>query len=224
MDAVATDLMQIVSINVSKPIDVEYQGKMISTGIFKMPVKTRLKATATGLETDGQADLKVHGGVDKALYAYSVENYPYWAQEFGKAELPYGQFGENLTVDGMTDEVVHIGDTYRIGKLIAQVSQPRVPCYKLGLKVGSSQFPKQFMKSGRVGFYLRVLVEAEIGVGDSIEKLDADPIELSVYQSMLALYKGPQQMQIIDQALQIKALSDAWRIDLAKRRENLFES
>ncbi len=213
--------MQVVSINVSKPVDVEYHGKIISTGIFKVSVKTRLKATATGLESDGQADLEAHGGVDKALYAYSVDNYPYWAQELGKAELPYGQFGENLTVDGMTDDVVHIGDTYRIGKLVAQVSQPRVPCYKLGLRVGSSKFPKQFMKSGRVGFYLRVLEEAEIGVGDSIEKLDDDPLELSVQQSMLALYKGPQQKQIIDQALQITALSEAWRLDLSRRREYL---
>lgn len=212
--------MQVISINVSQPIDVEYRGEMVSTGIFKLPVKTRLKATATGLELDGQADLKVHGGVDKALYAYSVDNYPHWASELGLAELPYGQFGENLTVNGMTDDVVHIGDTYRIGALVAQVSQPRVPCYKLGLRVGSAKFSKQFMKSGRVGFYLRVLEEAEIGAGDCIEKLDDDPIALSVQQSMLALYKGPQQKQIIDRALQITALSKAWRLDLIKRLEN----
>ena len=211
--------MRIISINVSKPVEIEYRGKTISTGIFKKPVETRLAVSLHGLEQDGQADLEAHGGLDKALYVYSFDNYSYWAEELGRLELPYGQFGENLTVEGLADDVVCIGDIYRIGKLLAQVTQPRVPCYKLGIRVGSSKFPKQFMKSGRVGFYLRVLEEAEIGAGDLIEKLSGDSTKLSIEQSMLALVKGPRQKRIIDLALQIPALSEAWRSDLIQRRK-----
>ncbi len=211
--------MILLSLNTAKPISVEYNGRMVSTGIFKKPVASRLIARFSGLESDGQADKEAHGGIDKALYAYSVNNYSYWQSELGLSELPFGAFGENLTVEGLTDDVVHIGDTFKIGDLVVQVSQPRVPCFKLGIKMQSTKFPKKFMKSGRVGFYLRVLEEAVIGAGDHIEKLSEDPMRLSIEQSMLALYKGPKQKQIIDRALKIDALSEAWRLDLSERQK-----
>lgn len=211
--------MVIVSLNVSELVSVEYQGRTISTGIFKKPVTERLKVNFTGLESDDQADKQAHGGADKALYAYSVDNYPYWQSQLDLSEMPFGTFGENLSVESLTDDVVHIGDVFKIGNLIAQVSQPRVPCYKLGIRMDSTTFPKLFMKSGRVGFYLRVLEEAVIGVGDRIEKLNEDPNRLSIEQSMLALYKGPKQKQIIERALKIDALSEAWRLDLSNRQK-----
>lgn len=209
--------MELLAISLSGLTRLEYQGQQIETGIFKKPVPYPVRVTATGLDGDRQADLKHHGGVDKAVYAYTVENYRFWARELGR-ELSFGQFGENFTVSGMLDEHVHIGDIFRIGQIKAQVSQPRVPCFKLGIKMQDPAFVARFLHSGRVGFYLRILEEGVVTADDPVELLESDPAKLCICEAMMALTKGPRQQEIIRRALAIPALSLAWRDDLEKRR------
>jgi MOSC domain-containing protein YiiM len=140
------------------------------------------------LDGDGQADLRNHGGKDKAALAYSIENYEYWREWLGRTDLAHGQFGENFTVEGMTEDRVHIGDVFRVGEAVVQVTQPRVPCFKLALKMQDPDFPDLFLSSGRVGFYLRVLEEGAVGEGDAIELVTADPEGLTVREVCHLLY------------------------------------
>jgi MOSC domain-containing protein YiiM len=211
--------MQLLSISRAMPRTVQDHGKPVLTGIFKEPVAAdeAVAVTVTGLAGDGQADLENHGGLDKAVYAYTVENYAYWEQALGRPGLPHGQFGENFTVAGMPDEAVHVGDSFRIGEILVQVTQPRVPCFKLGIRMGSAEFVGQFMVSGRVGFYLRVLETGTVRAGDAIERVHSDPEGLDIRDCMLALQEGPRQQEIIRRALSIAALSDAWRDSLQRR-------
>jgi MOSC domain-containing protein YiiM len=209
--------MELLAISVGQPRPVDYQGRQILTGIYKSPVAGPVAVTPLGLDGDGQADLKNHGGVDKALNVYSQENYRFWERELGLPELPFGQFGENLTVTQMPDEAVHIGDVFGIGEIIVQVTQPRVPCHKLGVRFGLPQFPAQFLPSGRCGFYLRVLQAGRIRAGDAIELLHEDPARLNLSDCMLAIQEVPRQQEIIRRALEIEALSTAWRDDLTRR-------
>lgn len=209
--------MKIIAVNIAQPVEIEHQGEIVKTGIFKKPVALRLQASRSGLEGDGQADLEVHGGADKAIYVYSIENYSYWKNELGLSDLPYGKFGENLTVEGLLDDEVHIGDRIQFGLVVVEVTQPRIPCFKLGIRMDSPKFPKQFLRSRRVGFYVRVLKEAKLGAGDPIEIIANHPLRLSVSESLLALNKGPRQCEVIRKALQIDALSAAWREDLESR-------
>lgn len=210
--------MTIVAISLASAKAVDYQGKSVQTGIYKTPVAGPVRVTASGIEGDTQVDLKNHGGVDKAVYVYSTDNYRWWEEELGR-ELSFGQFGENLAVNGLTDDVVHIGDRFTLGEIEAQVTQPRVPCYKLGIKMGDMDFVARFHQSGRVGFYLRILREGELRPGDRIECLGTDPAGLSIRDAMLALGKNPRQQEIIEKALSIPALSGAWRESLEKRRK-----
>jgi MOSC domain-containing protein YiiM len=207
----------LLTISVGVPKAVEAEGRIVTTGIFKAPVAGPVRVGVLGLAGDGQADLEAHGGPDKAVYVYSIEHYPYWQRALQRPLLSHGQFGENLTVAGMTDDRVHIGDLFRIGKLIVQVTQPRVPCFKLGIRMDSADFPRRFMHSGRTGFYLRVLEEGDLEAGEPIERIDADPEGLSVQESMQALLPGPRQREVIQRALQVDALSQSWREDLERR-------
>lgn len=208
---------QIISISLSGLKQLEHQGRKTQTGICKEPVSGSVYVSTEGIEGDVQADRENHGGVDKAVYAYAVENYRYWEQELER-QLPYGQFGENLAVTGLTDELVHIGDIFRLGQIEAQVTQPRVPCFKLGMRMGDNGFVGRFHFSGRVGFYLRILKEGSLNPGDAIEKLQADPAGLTIRDAMLALNKNPRQREIIARALAIPALSQAWRESLQKKQ------
>ena len=210
--------MKVIAVSIGQPITLDYEGRQVRTGIFKQPVDGRVQIGLCGLAGDGQADLEAHGGKDKAIYVYSVENYRYWEQQLQRGTLSYGQFGENLTVEGMLDESVHIGDVFSIGTSVVQVTQPRVPCYKLGIRMEAGHFPKEFMFSGKVGFYLRVLQAGDVGAGDAIECLGRDPVGLNVRESMLALSNQAERFEIIAKALQIDALSSAWRSDLAQRQ------
>jgi len=212
--------MQIRSINIAIPKEVEYQGKKILTGIFKKPVKHPVIATKLGLDGDGQADLENHGGFDKAIYIYTLENYRYWEKTLGRSAFTFGQFGENLTVEGMPDERIHIGDIFEIGSTRMQVTQPRVPCYKLGIKMEMPKFLKLFMPSGRVGFYLRVLNGGAINQCDTIQLVKQDQQKLSIREAMLALIDNPHRQEIVKKALAIKALSVAWRTDLERGLTN----
>ena len=203
--------MKLLSINVSQPKNVTYNGKMVRTGIFKEPVERKIWLGKFGLDGDGHGDLSVHGGIDKAVYAYPVEHYGHWQRELGRDNLPFGQFGENFTVEGLLEEEVHIGDVFRIGGAQVQVTQPRVPCFKLGLKMGLPTFPKQFLASERSGFYLRVLAEGNVGAGDLIERIKVDPARLSIKEIHRVYYFDNLDRQAVKRALEVPALSDSWR-------------
>lgn len=210
--------MRVLAISLSGRQALEFQGRRAETGICKQAVACPVQVGAEGIDGDTQVDRENHGGADKAVYAYAVENYRYWEQELGKA-LPYGQFGENLAVSGMTDDTVHIGDIFRIGEIEAQITQPRVPCFKLGMRMEDLDFVGRFHYSGRVGFYLRVLKAGKLQPGDAIERLHADSGELNIRDAMLALNKNPRQQEIIARALAIPALSQAWRDDLQRKQK-----
>jgi MOSC domain-containing protein YiiM len=205
--------MRLVSVNVSLPRTVTHEGKSVATGIFKQPVQRRVPLRTLNLEGDGQADLRVHGGPDKAVYVYPVEHYEFWSQELKRDDFPPGQFGENFTVSGMQEETVHIGDVFSIGQALVQVTQPRVPCFKLGIKMASPKFPRQFLQSRRSGFYLRVLKEGEVQAGDSIELVKEDPERMSVRRVLELAFFDLQDMEGLRKVLRIEALSRSWRED-----------
>ena len=202
--------MKLLSVNVSLPKDVIHKGKTVRTGIFKEPVEGRVAARTLNLAGDGQADLVGHGGEMRAVLVYSHENYDYWAQELGRTDFALGQFGENFTVEGMLDAAVRIGDRFRIGTALFEVSQPRVPCYKLAMKMGVEGFYARLLKSGRPGFYFRVLEEGEVGAGDPIEPVDSDPAGMTVLQMSNLLYFEKGDLEGARAALRIKALSPGW--------------
>jgi MOSC domain-containing protein YiiM len=210
--------MEIIAISLSTRQSLSFKGRQVETGICKQPAQGAVYVSSEGLEGDEQVDLENHGGADKAVYVYSMDNYRYWEQELGRPLQP-GQFGENLAVSGMTDEAVHIGDIFRMGAVEAQVTQPRVPCFKLGMRMEDTDFVGRFHYSGRVGFYLRILQAGQIKAGDPIERLQADPEGLDIATAMLALNKNPRQQAIIARALSISALSQAWRESLEKKRK-----
>jgi MOSC domain-containing protein YiiM len=172
--------LRLVSINVGRPREVEWQGEMVRTSIFKAPVGGRVRVGRLNIEGDAQADLEVHGGEDKAVYAYPAEHYAFWREQLPGVELPWGVFGENLTVEGLLEERVHVGDRFSAGTAEFQVTDPRMPCYKLALRFNRPDMVKRFLKSGRTGFYLAVLQEGEIGAGDAIKPSGQDQNRISI--------------------------------------------
>jgi len=209
--------MKLLSVNVSRPREVAHGSETVTTGIFKEPVEGRVLLKTLNLDGDGQADLVGHGGVYKAAYAYSVENYEYWKRELRRPDLTFGQFGENFTVEGMLEDEVHIGDVFRVGGALVEVTQPRVPCYKLGIKMGVRGFEKQFLASCRVGFYLRVLEEGEVGAGDALDLVTTDPERITVREMCHLLYFDPENLEGARKALCISALSPGWRQSFEQR-------
>ena len=209
--------MKLLSVNVSLPKEVPHGRETVSTGIFKEPVAGRVMLRASNLDGDGQADLENHGGVDRAAYAYSIENYDHWRRELGREGFAFGQFGENFTVEGMMEDGVHIGDVFRVGDALVEVSQPRPPCFKLGIKMGMAGFPKQFLASGRVGFYLRVLEEGEVGAGDMFERVETAPERVTVREMSRLHFFEPENLEGAKRALRIRALSSGWRGSLEER-------
>ena len=163
--------LHVVSVNVSLPKTVEWQGRQVTTGIFKEPVAGRIRIRRTGLAGDRQADPSVHGGPSKAVYAYPSEHYPFWRRELERSDLPWGSFGENLTTEGLDERTLRIGDRLRVGSALLRVTQPRMPCYKLGIRFGQMDMVRRFLASGRSGFYLAVLEEGDVAAGDPIELL-----------------------------------------------------
>ena len=203
--------MKLLSVNVATPRDVAYHGNMVRTAIFKEPVEGRILLRKSGLDGDGHGDPAVHGGIDKAVYAYPIEHYEHWQRELGQNELPFGQFGENFTIKGMLEDEVHIGDVFQIAGAQVQVTQPRVPCFKLGLKMGCSTFPKHFLASERSGFYLRVVTEGHVGADDRIERIKIDSARLSIKEIHHLYYFDNLNRQGIERVLDVLALSDSWR-------------
>ena len=209
--------MKLLSVNVSLPQEITVKGKMVRTGIFKAPVEGRAKVATLNIAGDGQADLMGHGGAFRAVYVYSFDNYAYWEHELGRRDFSFGQFGENLTVEGMGDEEVHVGDTFRIGTVIFQVTQPRVPCYKLAIKMGVEGFYNQILESGRLGFYFRVLEEGDVGAGDVIEKTKVDPIGMTIIDVNKLMYYDKDNLEEARRSLEIEALSPGWRTTFEAR-------
>jgi MOSC domain-containing protein YiiM len=172
--------MKLVSVSVGRPREAEWDGENVLTSIFKAPVAGRVRVGRLNIEGDEQSDLEVHGGEDKAVYAYPGEHYAYWREQLPGVPLPWGVFGENLTMDGLLEGGVHIGDRLRMGSAEFVVTEPRMPCYKLALRFGRPDMVKRFLKSGRTGFYLAVMKEGEIGAGDTIELVPRDAPRMSV--------------------------------------------
>ncbi len=209
--------MRIASITVSMPKTVQDGGRDVSTGIFKQPVDGPLALRFLNLVGDGQADLWAHGGSFRAVYAYPAEHYDYWAAELGRDDLAPGQFGENFTVTGMLEDEIRVGDRFRIGTALVEVSQPRVPCFKLAIKMGIENFQAKFLKEGRLGFYLRVLEEGEVRAGDRFELIGRDPNGLSVRAVSDLLYVNTGDLDATRQALSIRALSHGWKGSFEER-------
>jgi MOSC domain-containing protein YiiM len=213
--------VEIVSLNVGLPREVAWRGRTVRTGIFKAPVTGSLRARASGLEGDGQADLSVHGGRDKAVYGYPAEHYGYWTEVLPEAELPWGAFGENLTTRGLLEDDVHIGDRFRVGSAELVATQPRTPCFKLGLRHDRPGLVKQFLRSGRSGFYFSVLVAGAVEAGDRIERIASDERHLRV-ADCVRLARGEGDRDLLRAASSHPALADAWRTQLREelaRRE-----
>jgi MOSC domain-containing protein YiiM len=209
--------MKLLSVNVSLPTEVPHGRRTVSTGIFKEPLRGRIMLRTLNLDGDGQADLVNHGGVHRAVYAYPIENYDYWRRELGRTDLTFGQFGENFTVEGMLEDSVCIGDVFRVGDALVEVSQPRPPCFKLGIKMGMARFPKLFLGSGRVGFYLRVLEEGEVSAGDTFDLIESDPERMTVREMSHLLFFDPENLEEAKRALRIWALSPGWHDSFRER-------
>ena len=203
--------LHVISVNVGLPREVVWKGKTVLTGIFKEPVTGRIPARRLDLDGDRQADLSVHGGPAKAIYVYPAEHYPYWREQFPTMNMPWGMFGENLTVEGLEEKTVHIGDQFRIGTARVVVTQPRFPCYKLGLKFQRDDMLKRFLQSGLTGFYLAVLEEGEIAAGDPLTLLVREEHAVSV-SDIISLYTHDKKnLALLQRAVAVKALPESWR-------------
>jgi len=202
--------MKVVSVNVSMPRTVDHQGRQVSTGIYDEPVTGRVMVRKLNVDGDGQADLTVHGGANKAVYVYDLGNLNFWRQKLGRVDLGYGHFGENFTVEGMPDDRIHIGDVFRIGGALLEVTQPRLPCFKLEMKMDMPGFSRQFITSGRLGFYFRVIEEGEVGTGDPIELVQTGLEKITVWEMAQLYYFDYNNREKIRRLLQIPALPPDW--------------
>ncbi len=211
--------MRVLSVNVASIRNVSHGGETVPTGIFKVPVQGRTLATTLGLRGDHQADKVHHGGVDMALYAFTQENYDHWSRVLGRTDLVPGKFGENLTVSGMPDTEVCIGDRFRMGEIEVEVSSPRGPCFKLGIAVGDAEFPKAFLNSCNVGFYLRVIREGTVAAGDAIERTHTDAERLSVHDTIRLMYFGKEDKAAAARAAGVGAMADQWKTKFRQRAE-----
>jgi MOSC domain-containing protein YiiM len=203
--------LQVLSVNVGLPRIVAWKGRMVETGIFKEPVAGRVAIRRLNLDGDRQADLSVHGGPTKAVYAYPGEYYAFWREQFPEMELPWGMFGENLTIEGLREESVHIGDRFQVGSAHLMVTQPRLPCYKLGIKFGRDDILKRFLASGLTGFYFAVLKEGDVAAGDPIRLLHRDEHEVKVADITRLYRKDRHNLDLLRRALAVEALPESWR-------------
>ena len=213
--------MKVISVNVGLPRTITWKGQLVTTGIFKAPIAGRVRVRRLNLDGDRQADLSVHGGPDKAIYVYPSEHYDYWRGELSATEFPWGMFGENFTSEGLLEDVVNVGDRFRIGSAVALVTQPRVPCFKLAAKFGREDIVQRFLASGRSGFYLKVVQEGEVGAGDPIEPLSRDLYAVAV-ADVARLYRDRSgDLSLLQRAVQVEALSEGWRERFQRRIDQL---
>jgi MOSC domain-containing protein YiiM len=213
--------MDIISLNVGLPRLVLRNDEPVSTGIFKEPVDGRIKLKTLNFDGDRQADLSVHGGPYKAVYLYPSEHYEFWKQELPDMNLPWGMFGENLTSEGVLETETHVGDRFRAGTAELMVTQPRMPCYKLGIRFGRADIVKRFLLSERTGFYFSVLKEGEVGAGDELELLERNASGVRVVDITRLYSSERDNVDLMRRAIATEALPDSWREYFLKRVENL---
>jgi MOSC domain-containing protein YiiM/ferredoxin-NADP reductase len=204
-------MARLVSVNVGLPRDIEWRGRTVHTGIWKDPVQGRRRVGRLNVEGDGQGDLRGHGGEQRAVFVYQIESYRYWQERLGRRDFTHGQFGENFTIEGLPDDEVCIGDRYRIGTALFEVTQPRVTCYRVGIRTNEPQMAALLTSSGRPGFYLRVLEEGEVAAGDPILPVARGPERMSVAEVNALLYSSHHPRDRLERALRIPALSPGWR-------------
>jgi ferredoxin-NADP reductase/MOSC domain-containing protein YiiM/ferredoxin len=202
---------RLLSVNVGLPRDVTWQGKTVHTGIWKAPVRGPRMVRRLNIDGDGQGDLAGHGGERRAVYVYQMDSYRYWQSHLGRNDFTYGQFGENFTVDGLSDTEVCVGDRYRIGGALFEVTQPRVTCYRLGIRMNQPEMAALLVKHGRPGFYFRVLEEGEVKAGDEITQVASGPEHMSVSEIDALLYMPGHPRDQLERALRIPTLSAGWR-------------
>src|SRR5271154_5868393 len=191
-------MARLLSVNVGLPRDVAWQGRTVHTAVWKEPVQGRRMVRWLNIDGDGQGDLAGHGGEHRAVFVYQIESYRYWQSQLGRTDFTYGEFGENFTVEGLPDDEVCIGDHYRIGSALFEVTQPRVTCYRVGIRMNEPQMAALLVARGRPGFYLRVLEEGEVGAGDEIVQVTAGPERMTVAEVDALLYlpgHRPDQLQ-----------------------------
>ncbi len=203
--------MKVISVNVGLPIKVNFGKEIVTTAIFKNPIKHRINLYKLNLEGDKQADLTVHGGIDKAVYSYPSEHYMFWKKEIKDFEYSWGTFGENLTTEGLLEDLVNIGDQFQIGSAKVIATQPRMPCYKLAVRFGRMDIIRRFMASERSGIYFKVAQEGEIGVEDKIELIKSDENKVTIRDIVRLQTNGGRDTEMMNRAIKVKDLPDGWR-------------
>lgn len=210
--------MKLLSVNTGMPREVRWHGRIVTTGIFKEAVEGRVVLRKLNLDGDGQADLTVHGGEHKAVYCYSLAHYDYWKKELPGRELPMGMFGENFTIDDggkePLEDSVHLGDRFSVGTAVVAVTQPRLPCYKLGVRFGADDMVKRFLASGRTGFYVMVVREGEVGAGDEMKLIGRETTGVAVAEIKrlyVAKRYGEAENRAVRRALRVEELPESWK-------------
>jgi len=203
--------VKLLSLNVGRPRVIIYKGQSINTGIFKNPVSGRIMLRTLNLDGDRQADLSVHGGLFKAVYAYPIEHYDYWRTELPDTTLGAGDFGENFTTEGLSEHELHVGDRFQIGSSTIVVRQPRIPCYKLAAKFQRDDILERFLLSGRSGFYFSVEQEGEVEAGDSFEVISREPDAITIAEMNLLFVKDKYNSDLLQKAIATSALPEKWR-------------
>ena len=209
--------MKIVSVNVGMPREVVWKNRKVHTAIYKEPVDGPVTISQLNLAGDQQADLTVHGGPEKAVYAYPAEHYEYWRQELPGVSFPWGKFGENLTTEGLSEDTLCIGDRLRIGSAVLMVTQPRLPCYKLALRFERDDMIRRFLKSGRSGFYFAVIEPGEVSTGSKVEILNRDPNRVTVADIGRLFGGQTRDPDLLQRATNVGALPEDWKAELLLR-------
>src|SRR5215468_6695880 len=204
-------MAHLLSVNVGLPRDIEWKGRTVHTGIWKDPVPGRCRIGRLNLDGDGQGDLAGHGGEQRAVFVYQMESYRFWQERLKRTDFVYGQFGENFSIEGLPDDAVCIGDRYQIGSAVFEVTQPRVTCYRVGIRMNEPRMPALLTSRGRPGFYFRVLQEGEVGADDEIVKVREAEERMTIAEINALLYSPNHPRDQLERALRIEALSPGWR-------------
>jgi MOSC domain-containing protein YiiM len=212
--------MKLISINVGLPRDITVAGKTVRTSIWKYPVQGRIRVSTLNLDGDQQSDLSVHGGVDKAVYLYPSEHYSYWRTQFADLDLPWGAFGENFTSEGILEDQVTIGDRLRVGSAEFMVTQPRMPCFKLGIRFNRRDMVKRFLESKRSGFYLSVTREGEVENGNAIEFTEKQKTGVTITDIVNLYTIDSENQELLRRATELAALPQSWKDYFRKRLWN----
>jgi MOSC domain-containing protein YiiM len=217
-------MMRIVSLNVGLPRTIAWRGQQVTTAIFKQPAEGPVLLRQFNLEGDRQADLENHGGQDKAIYAYPSEHYEFWRKELPQMELPWGMFGENLTTEGLREESTHIGDRFRIGEAVVMVTQPRIPCYKLGIRFGRDDIVRRFLESGRSGIYFSVMREGMVATLDAIDQIHQAEGGITVADINRAYVHGDENIPLIRRAVRLGGLPTGIRNHFVQQLSSIDRS